>query len=202
MKRNVVLVIVILWLTASLITLLYLLVSTEKRMGDASVLAETVKVQLNEELQRYKVRDSLSAVRIHAVEMSLTDYKERHAKDLSIIKDSKAKLSELENALTAYTSTDVSVDMRAEDSIVIDTLKCFSKSTEWYSLQGCVNLNNDTVSAHLTTHDVLHISETVTYKRFLGCLWKTRRVKSRKVDVVCENPNTVIIDFDFVHISE
>ena len=54
----------------------------------------------------------------------------------------------------------------------------------------------------LSTRSSLKIVETVKYKRFLGFLWKTNKVKSRKVDVVSLNPNETIEDIDFVIIEE
>lgn len=50
--------------------------------------------------------------------------------------------------------------------------------------------------------DSLLVAETVKYKRFLGFLWKTSKVKDRKVDVVSKNPHTKILGVEFTTIRE
>ena len=63
-------------------------------------------------------------------------------------------------------------------------------------------LVNDSLGLDITTRDSLLIVETVQYKRFLGFLWKTNRIKNRSFDVVSLNPNTTIEDFKVVTIEK
>ena len=53
----------------------------------------------------------------------------------------------------------------------------------------------------ISNRESLKIVETVKYKRFLGFLWKTNKVKSRQVDVVSQNPATSIVNVDYISIS-
>ena len=83
----------------------------------------------------------------------------------------------------------------------VDTLKCFNYKSKWTDVVGCVDLKRDTVELQISNRESLKIVETVKYKRFLGFLWKTNKVKSRQVDVVSQNPATSIVNVDYISIS-
>ena len=53
-------------------------------------------------------------------------------------------------------------------------------------------------SGTLEVRDSLLVVETVQRKRFLGFLWKTKRVKSREIDVVSKNPYTDIVGVESI----
>jgi hypothetical protein len=67
-------------------------------------------------------------------------------------------------------------------------------------LHGCF-LADSSFKGDVRVYNRLVITETVKYKRFLGFLWKTKKVKSREYDVVSDNPYTSIDGFEVVRIS-
>lgn len=160
------------------------------------------------ESQKYKVSDSLNAVRVSELEFTLKEYKRYRSEDLKLIEQLKAKKSDLQKIITSQSETINALTAKLTDSIrvdsithKVDTLKCFDYKSKWTDVKGCVDLKRDSVSLQINNRESLKIVETVTYKRFLGFLWKTNKVKSRQVDVVSENPNTEIMNCDYVSIK-
>ena len=160
------------------------------------------------ESQKYKVFDSLNAVRVSELELTLKEYKRYRSEDLKLIEQLKAGKSDLQKIITSQYETISTLYAKLQDSIridtttnQIDTLKCFDYKSKWTDVKGCVDLRRDTVELQINNRESLKVVETVTYKRFLGFLWKTNKVKSRQVDVVSENPNTKIMNCEYVSIK-
>lgn len=160
------------------------------------------------ESQRYKVCDSLNAIRASRLELTLKEYKNYRSDDLRLIKQLKTKRANLEKIITSKSETITTLSVPLIDSVKVDTvsgndslIKCFSYTSEWTDIKGCADLEKDTVSLQINNRESLKVVESVTYKRFLGFLWKTSKVKSRQVDVVSENPNTKITNCEYVSIT-
>ena len=168
----------------------------------------TEKEFVMSESQKYKVFDSLNAVRVSELELTLKEYKRYRSEDLKLIEQLKAGKSDLQKIITSQYETISTLYAKLQDSIridtttnQIDTLKCFDYKSKWTDVKGCVDLRRDTVELQINNRESLKVVETVTYKRFLGFLWKTNKVKSRQVDVVSENPNTKIMNCEYVSIK-
>lgn len=160
------------------------------------------------ESQRYKVCDSLNAIRASRLELTLKEYKNYRSDDLRLIKQLKTERANLEKIITSKSETITALSVPLIDSVKVDTvsgndslIKCFSYTSEWTDIKGCADLEKDTVSLQINNRESLKVVESVTYKRFLGFLWKTSKVKSRQVDVVSENPNTKITNCEYVSIT-
>jgi hypothetical protein len=177
-------------------------------------LKSNQEILLNENLiitaesQKYKVADSLNAIRISGLELTLKEYKRYRSEDLKLIKQLKTKKSDLQKVIDSQVETIKALSAKLNDSIRIDTitnridtLKCFNYKSKWTDVKGCVDLYNDSVHLQVNNREALKIVETVTYKRFLGFLWKTNKIKSRQIEVVSENPATQIIEATYVNIS-
>lgn len=168
----------------------------------------TEKEFVMSENQKYRVSDSLNAVRVSELELTLKEYKRYRSEDLKLIEQLKAGKSDLQKIITSQYETISTLHAKLRDSIridtttnQIDTLKCFDYKSKWTDVKGCVDLRRDTVELQINNRESLKVVETVTYKRFLGFLWKTNKVKSRQVDVVSENPNTEIMNCEYVSIK-
>ena len=70
----------------------------------------------------------------------------------------------------------------------------------WYDFEGL--MTEDTFEGNLASRDSIVVTETVKYKRFLGFLWKTNKVKSRKVNIVNRNPHSKIIGAECIVIED
>lgn len=168
----------------------------------------TQKQTIMAESQAYRVSDSLNAAKVSELQFTLKEYKKYRAQDLQLIEQLKVKKSDLQKVIDSQTETINSLSAKLNDSIridtvtnIADTLKCFDYKSKWTDVSGCIDLKCDSINLQIKNRESLKIVETVVYKRFLGFLWKTNKVKDRQVDVVSENPNTTIINLDYVSIK-
>lgn len=158
--------------------------------------------------QLYKVSDSLNAAKVTELQLSLSEYKKYRKQDLKLIEQLKVSKSDLQRVISSQTETINLLSAKLSDSIridtttnTVDTLKCFNYKSKWTDVAGCVDLKRDTAGLQISNRESLKIVETVKYKRFLGFLWKTNKIKSRQVDVVSQNPATSIVSVDYISIS-
>ena len=158
--------------------------------------------------QLYKVSDSLNAAKVTELQLSLSEYKKYRKQDLKLIEQLKVSKSDLQRVISSQTETINLLSAKLSDSIridtttnTVDTLKCFNYKSKWTDVAGYVDLKRDTVELQISNRESLKIVETVKYKRFLGFLWKTNKVKSRQVDVISQNPATSIVNVDYISIS-
>lgn len=168
----------------------------------------TQKQAIMAESQTYKVSDGLNATKVSELQFTLKEYKKYRTQDLRLIELLKVKKSDLQKVIGSQTETINSLSAKLNDSIridtatnKIDTLKCFDYKSKWTDVKGYMDLKCDSISLQIKNRESLKIVETVVYKRFLGFLWKTNKIKDRQVDVISENPNTTIINLDCVSIK-
>lgn len=162
---------------------------------------------LLQDVSRYQTKDSLNAIKVGNLELSLAEYKKYRADDLALIKTLQAKNRDLERVTTTQMETINELRATVRDSVVYlpgDTvttvLRCIEYSDKWVDFDGCII--NNTFSGKIITRDSLLITETVQYKRWLGFLWKTKRIKNREFDIVSKNPHTKITGFEVITIEK
>lgn len=154
------------------------------------------------EANLYKVRDSLSAVKIGAMQLTLDEYKSLNSDSYSIIKELKGRNGDLESAVEASMMNEKVIRTYIRDTVLIgDTVQHFSYNDKWTSVTGFVKYP-DSVYLQVRNREYIRAVEVVEYKRFLGFLWKTRRVKSRDIKIMSDNPNTEIVDASYVRIAD
>lgn len=168
----------------------------------------TQKQVLMAKSQTYKVSDSLNAAKISSLQLTLKEYKKYKAQDLRFIEQLNIKKSGLQKIIDSQTETISILSTKLSDSIkintasnIVDTLKCFDYKSKWIDVSGCINLRYDSLNLQIKNRESLKIVETFKYKRFLGFLWKTSKVKDRQIDIVSKNPNTEIIDCEYISIK-
>lgn len=152
----------------------------------------------------YKVVDSLNATKISQLELTLEQYEKHNAENLALIKELKIKESNLESIISMQLGTITSISAALNDSLRYtqsntDTLKCFTSLSKWYDITGCIA--KDSVSIQIENRESLKVVETTIYKRFLGFLWRTNKIKDRQVDVISNNPHTNIVEIDYVRVE-
>lgn len=162
---------------------------------------------LLQDVKTYQTKDSLNAIKVGNLELSLAEYKKYRADDLALIKTLQAKNRDLERVTTTQMETINELRATVRDSVVYlpgDTvttvLRCIEYSDKWVDFDGCII--NNTFSGKIITRDSLLITETVQYKRWLGFLWKTKRIKNREFDIVSKNPNSKITGFEVITIEK
>lgn len=163
---------------------------------------------LLQDVKTYQTKDSLKAIKVGNLELSLAEYKKYRADDLALIKTLRAKNRDLEQVTTAQMETINELRATVRDSIVYlpgDTvttvLRCVDIVEPYFELHGCATPDGQFTGTHIN-RDSLLIVETVQYKRWLGFLWKTKKIKNREIDVVSKNPATKILGVEFVTIEK
>lgn len=163
---------------------------------------------LLQDVKTYQTKDSLNAIKVGNLELSLAEYKKYRADDLALIKTLQAKNRDLERVTTTQMETINELRATVRDSVVYlpgDTvttvLRCVDIVEPWFELHGCATPDGQFTGTHINRDSML-IVETVQYKRWLGFLWKTKKIKNRQIDVVSKNPATKILGVEFVTIEK
>lgn len=157
------------------------------------------------DVETYRVRDSLSAARVQALEFSLTEFERFRTEDAALIRDLQARNRDLAAVNKTQSRTIIELLAVPKDTIIIrDSIQVPAVAVHcgdaWFDFDGL--LTQDAFTGTLVNRDSLLIAETVKYRRFLGFLWKTNKVVDRRVDVVSKNPHTSIIGVEHVVIEE
>lgn len=163
---------------------------------------------LLQDIDRYRVKDSLNAVKVGELRLTLSEFQRYRANDAALIKSLKTQNKDLQAVTAVQLETISELQGAVRDSIIYlsgDTvttvLRCVDIENSWIELHGCARPDG-TFSGTCINRDSLLIAVTVKYKRFWGFLWKTRKVKNREVDIVSKNPYTKIIGADYFVIEK
>lgn len=178
-----------------------------------SLTAERDKYRSNTEtllqdVRTYQTKDSLNAAKVGVLELKLSEFEKYRASDAELIKTLQTKNRELERVTTTQMETINELRATVRDSVVYlpgDTvttvLRCVDIVEPYFELHGCATPDGQFTGTHIN-RDSLLIVETVQYKRWLGFLWKTKKIKNRQIDVVSKNPATKILGVEFVTIEK
>ena len=163
---------------------------------------------LLQEVSRYQTKDSLNTAKVGVLELKLSEFEKYRASDAELIKTLQTKNRELERVTTTQMETINELRATVRDSVVYlpgDTvttvLRCVDIVEPYFELHGCATPDGQFTGTHIN-RDSLLIVETVQYKRWLGFLWKTKKIKNRQIDVVSKNPATKILGVEFVTIEK
>lgn len=161
---------------------------------------------LLQDVETYKTKDSLNAAKVGVLELKLSEFEKYRTSDAELIKRLQTKNRDLERVATTQMETINELRATVRDSVVYlpgDTvvLRCVDISDPWFSLKGCTTPDGEFTGTFINRDSIL-IAETVQYRRFLGFLWKTKKIKSREIDVVSKNPATHILGVEFVTIEK
>jgi hypothetical protein len=155
-------------------------------------------------VEAYKANDSLNVVSIGRLELKLSEYKKYRAEDLELISSLKVDKKRLEQITTAQTQTIYELKGSVRDSIIyvdnyiVDTLRCLDIANKWFDLHGCINKKNE-FSGTFENRDSLVYVEHVVPKKFLFIKWG---VKERKQEILSKNPNTKIVNAEYISIRK
>lgn len=157
------------------------------------------------DVEHYRVRDSLNAARVQSLELTVKEYERFRADDAALIKELKQRNRDL--AAVNKTQSQTIIDLRAipRDTVVVrDSVRVPAVAVHcgdaWFDFDGL--LTEKEFTGTLANRDSLVIAESVKYKRFLGFLWKTRKVEDRQLDVVSKNPHTELMGVEYVVIEK
>lgn len=214
MKKNILYVILgaIFVLTVSCIiavdsyTIRQLTKDNERLQKNQKVLLEE-NSRLEAEDKRYKIADSLNVLKVKELQLSLDEYKKYRKEDLSLIAKLKVDKKELQRIINTQANTISELSTAIKDTTdiygnVVDSLKVFNYTSTWTDVSGVINYKSDSISLAIQNRESLLIVESIKYKRFLGFLWKTKKIDTQTIDVLSRNPNTTILDASFERIEK
>lgn len=163
---------------------------------------------LLQDVSRYQTKDSLNAAKVGVLELKLSEFEKYRASDAGLIKTLQTKNRELERVTTTQMETINELRATVRDSVVYllgDTvttvLRCVDIVEPYFELHGCATPDGQFTGTHIN-RDSLLIVETVQYKRWLGFLWKTKKIKNREIDVISRNPHTKIMGVEYIEIEK
>lgn len=159
------------------------------------------------ESRKYKTADSLNAIKVSELRLTLEEYKKYRAEDMMLINKLKLDKRDMQKVIDLQAETVNQLKAELRDTVIIieeqaQELKAFEYRSEWTDVNGLIDLNANSVDLSIKNRESLVLVETLEYKRFLGFLWKTKSIKNRSVDIVSLNPNTEIIDANYESIEK
>ena len=175
-----------------------------KYRGEAEKARANVSALMSD-VEQYRVRDSLSAARVQSLELTVKEFERFRGEDAALIQSLKAKNRDLSAVNKSQAQTIIDLRATPKDTVVIrDSVKIPAVAVHcgdaWYDFNGLLTAQEFTGT--LQNRDSLVFAETVRYKRFLGFLWKTHKVKDRRLDCVSKNPHTKIMGLEYVVIEK
>lgn len=163
---------------------------------------------LLQDVERYQTKDSLNAAKVGNLTLKVSEYEKYRADDLALIKTLQTKNRDLQRVTTTQLETINELRATVRDSVVYlpgDTvttvLRCVDIVEPYFELHGCATPDGQFTGTHIN-RDSLLIVETVQYKRWLGFLWKTKKIKNREIDVISRNPHTKIMGVEYIEIEK
>lgn len=161
---------------------------------------------LLQDVERYRTQDSLNVAKVGVLSLKVAELEKYRAEDADLVESLKIRNKDLEQMTKAQTRMIADLHGTVADTVVIvkevvdSTAFSLSVHDAWIDLHGLVY--DGCFDGTLVVRDSLVIVESVKRKRFLGFLWRTKKVKSRSVDVVSKNPYTEIIGVESIQISQ
>lgn len=199
-------IIIILGVLVVVLVAYFLNVRVSQLKHDRDTYKRNNAVLLND-VKYYRALDSLNAARVGVLELSIQDYERFMKEDADLINKLKRKNEELQNFSKIQAETIIKIRAQVKDSLIYipgdtayQSIPCVSFRDSWTNIEACVY--NDTLIGDIQIRDSLILYETIIYKRFLGLLWKTKKIKERSFNIVSKNPYTEIKGVEVVSIRK
>ena len=179
-------------------------VQAHKGKADAERYRANTETLLSD-VERYRVRDSLSAARVQSLELTVKEFERFRAEDAALIKELKQRNRDLAAVNKAQAQTIIDLWAVPRDTVIIvrDSIRVPAVAIHcgdaWYDFDGW--LTEGQFTGVLKNRDSILLAETVKYHRFLGFLWKTNKVDERTLQAVSRNPHTTIENLEHILIE-
>ena len=157
------------------------------------------------DVETYRFRDSLNAARVQSLELTVKEFERFRAADAALIKQLKARNRDLAAVNKTQSQTIIELQAAPRDTFIVrDSIPIPAVAVHcgdaWFDFTGV--LTRDEFMGKLEHRDSLYLVETVQYKRFLGFLWRTNKVKNRQLDCVSKSPHNSIKGLEYVVIEK
>lgn len=166
---------------------------------------ENKRLKANQEtlldsVKSFKISDSLKAITVGNLELSLKQYKKYRANDAILIKQLKGQKPEV--VIKPSIQTEYKIRTELKDSIVYkDTLKTILYKSKWNYVSGFIA--KDTINLNIINYDELLITESLQKKKFLFFRLPISifGYKRKVLNVISKNPNTKIKSAEYITIK-
>lgn len=155
--------------------------------------------------QNYKVSDSLNAIKIQALQLELSEVKTHYAKETELLKKAQVEVSTLQSLAITQAKNLSQIKLKLNDSVKVDTVllhvdtvPCFEYSSKWLDVQGCIF--EDSIDLQIQNRESLILAASLRKKKFLFFklpVWLFG-YKQEDIDVISENPNTIITSVEYI----
>lgn len=158
------------------------------------------------DVELFKIRDSMNAARVESLQLTIKEFERFRADDAELIRELKARNRDLSAVNTTQSQTIIDLKATPRDTVIVvrDSIVTPAVAVHcgdaWFDFDGL--LTKDQFTGTLANRDSLLFAETVKYKRFLGFLWKTSKIKDRQLSVVSRNPHTEILGVEHIVIEK
>lgn len=196
-------------IAAVFVAILFLCIGQQRRIRRLTDERDRYKgnsIALLSDVEVFKIRDSLNAARVEALQLTIKEFERFRADDAEIIRELKARNRDLSAVNTTQSQTIIELRATPRDTVIVvkDSIVTPAVAVHcgdaWFDFHGVLTKEEFTGTLH--NRDSLLLAETVKYKRFLGFLWKTHKIKDRQLDVVSRNPHTQILGIEHVVIEK
>lgn len=193
-------------IAAAVVAILCLLVIQQRQIhkltGERDRYKSNTETLLSD-VEFYRVRDSLSAARVLALELTKSEYERFRAEDAALIRQLVKKNRDLAAVNKTQTATIIELQSRPRDTTIIrDSIMIPAVAVHcgdaWFDFSGV--LTDKEFTGRLEHRDSLLLIESVRYKRFL--FWKTKRIKERQLDCVSKSPHNSILGLEHIVIEK
>lgn len=153
----------------------------------------------------WKTKDSISVAKNNTLTLRIVELEKYRKSDLKTIESLKKKNEDLDNLIKNTSNTEIKVVTEVRDSIVYvdssyNSIRVFNWADNWAKVSG--EIYKDEVAINISNKDSLYISAVTVYKRFLGFLWKTKKIKEQNVYAVSKNPHTTIENIEYYVVNK
>lgn len=163
---------------------------------------------LSNTVKRYIVDDSLNAVKIQGLTLSLNDLKQVNSKLYDNIKKLDVKNKNLESVVAIYQQqiTNNKDSVRVETIVVNDTRDTTIQRFEWHNDWNRIRceIQNNTIlpgKLQLNSRDSIYFATQIKYKRYWYTFWKRTPI-GVQIDALNMNPNSEITGSDYIKLRK
>lgn len=163
---------------------------------------------LSNTVKRYIVDDSLKAVKIQGLTLSLNDLKQVNSKLYDNIKKLDVKNKNLESVVALYQQqiTNNKDSVRVETIVVKGikdtTIQRFEWHNDWNQIR--CEIQNNTIlpgKLQLNSRDSIYFATQIKYKRYWYTFWKRTPI-GVQIDALNMNPNSEITGSDYIKLRK
>ena len=174
----------------------------QRERGERIRLASNQEVLFGD-LREYRVRDSLNAVSIGALNLTVREFRDNMDATASLVRDMGIKLNRLQSVATFATQQTYEVQTILKDTVIYveGVVAPFSKAidyrSKWFDIRGFI-VNNDVRLFPVSRDSITQVVDRIP-RKFLFIRWGT---KGFKQDIVSHNPDSKILFSEYVYFGK